>query len=115
MASTGTRETPSLCIADVHDGDTVRSCEGERIRIENIDAPEMPDSPKCTDRRRSGWCDHALARQTRDELAAFLRRGRVTISRSGTDRYGRTLARLSVDGKDAGRHLVSMGLARPWL
>ena len=105
---------PSLCIGSIHDGDTIRTCTGERVRIENIDAPEMPDSPKCTDRRRQGWCDYGLAVRSRNELASFLKGGHVAISRSGTDRYGRTLARLLVDGRDAGDHLVELGLARPW-
>lgn len=104
----------SLCIAGVHDGDTIRTCRGERIRIENIDAPELPGSPKCTDRRRQGWCDYALAQKSRDALASFLASGPVSISRSGTDKYGRTLARLAVNGQDAGSYLVALGLARPW-
>lgn len=114
IATTATEGAPSLCIADVHDGDTIRTCDGERVRIENIDAPELPDSPKCTDRRRRGWCDYELAQDSRDELASFLAGGAVTISRSGTDKYGRTLATLTVNGTDAGDHLVSMGLARIW-
>lgn len=89
-----------LCIANVHDGDTIRTCQGERVRIANIDAPELPDSPKCTDRRRRGWCDYDLARHSRDALAMFLGSGPVTITRRGTDKYGRTLARLSVNGRD---------------
>lgn len=97
----------------VHDGDTLR-CGAERIRIENIDAPEMRGSPKCTDRRRRGWCDYALAVAARDALRSFLSIGAVTISRTGVDRYGRTLARVSVKGNDAGRHLVESGLARWW-
>lgn len=104
----------ALCVANVHDGDTVRTCEGERVRVENIDAPEMPGSPKCEDPRRQGWCDYALAERSRDELASFLADGPVVISRNGTDRYGRTLATLTVNGNDAGDHLVSMGLARVW-
>ncbi len=106
------RHEGSACIADVHDGDTIRTCEGERIRIANIEAPEMRGSPKC---RRGGWCDYALAEQSRDELAAFLASGMVTISRSGTDRYDRTLATVAVDGLDVGEHLISRSLARPWL
>jgi len=97
----------------VHDGDSLR-CGSERIRIENIDAPEMRGSPKCTDRRRRGWCDYALAIKSRDALRSFLSGGAVIIIRTGTDRYGRTLARVSVKGNDAGRHLIDLGLARPW-
>lgn len=104
----------ALCIASVHDGDTIRTCEGERVRIANIDAPELPDSPKCVDRRRRGWCDYDLARRSRQALAAFLRSRPVQIERIGTDAYGRTLATLSVNGRDAGEYLVSLGMARPW-
>lgn len=104
----------ALCIANVHDGDTLHTCEGERIRIENIDAPELPDSPKCTEPGRNGWCDYDLAENSRDELASFLESGTVTVSRSGYDHYGRTLATLNVDGEDAGDHLISMGLAKAW-
>lgn len=113
-ATTANGTASSLCIANVHDGDTIRTCDGERVRIENIDAPELPSSPKCEDRHRRGWCDYPLAARSRDELASFLATGPVVISRSGTDSYGRTLARLRVNGNDAGEHLVSMGLARAW-
>lgn len=105
---------PALCIANVHDGDTIRTCQGERIRIANIDAPEVRGSPKCRDRRRRGWCDYALAARSRDTLAAFLAEGRVTLQRQGQDRYGRTLATLAVNGRDAGQYLVTRRLARAW-
>jgi endonuclease YncB( thermonuclease family) len=104
-----------LCASPtVHDGDTIR-CGGERIRIENIDAPELPGSPKCRDRRAAhAWCDYELGYQARDALRSFLSGRQVTIQRTGVDRYGRTLARVSVNGQDAGSYLVGRGLARPW-
>ncbi|MDE2442118.1 MAG: thermonuclease family protein [Betaproteobacteria bacterium] len=104
-----------LCASpQVHDGDSIR-CGGERIRIANIDAPELPDSPKCQDRRRSyAWCDFAAGYQARNALRAFLSRGRVTVERMGTDAYGRTLAMVAVNGQDAGEYLISRGLARRW-
>jgi micrococcal nuclease len=104
----------ALCVGPVHDGDTIRTCAGERVRIANIDAPEMRGSPKCHDRRRKGWCDYPLAIRSRDTLAAFLRTGPARIERSGVDRYGRTLATISVGGRDAGDHLIAKGLARRW-
>lgn len=107
----------SVCIASVYDGDTLRLCDGERVRIANIDAPEMRGSSRCERGRQGrgrGWCNFPLAEQSRDELRAFIAGGSVRIHRQGTDRYGRTLARISVDGKDAGRHLVARKLARPW-
>ena len=103
----------AVCIADVHDGDSIRLCSGERIRIANIDAPEMPGSPKC-ERGRDGWCDYRLAEQSRDALQAFLLQGSVEVQRLGKDPYGRTLARVTVDGRDAGQYLVKLGLARRW-
>ena len=105
----------ALCTAPlVHDGDTIR-CGPERVRIANIDAPELPDSPKCHDRRVSyAWCDYRAGYAARDALAALLSRGRVSIERIGTDRYGRTLATVSVNGVDAGEYLIARGLARPW-
>lgn len=103
----------SICIANVHDGDSIRLCDGERIRIANIDAPEMRSSSRC-DRGRSGWCDHDLAIRSRDALRAFLASGNVAITRLGQDRYGRTLARVSVNGRDAGAYLIGQGLARRW-
>lgn len=97
----------------VHDGDTIR-CDGERVRILDIDAPELASSPRCTDRRRTGWCDDALARRSRDALAEFLASGPVRIERRGKDRYGRTLAMVWVGDRGAGRHLIALGLATEW-
>ena len=74
----------------------------------------MRRSPKCNDRRRNGWCDYPLAIRSRDALAALLASGKVRIKRSGQDRYGRTLATISVNGRDAGEYLIAAGLARPW-
>jgi endonuclease YncB( thermonuclease family) len=109
----------AACLAvTVHDGDTIR-CGDERVRVSNIDAPELRGSPRCNPRRLVGglnpsWCDYALGEQSRAALAAFLSRGRVTIYRRGQDRHGRTLATLEVDGRDAGAHLIDAGLAREW-
>lgn len=111
-----------VCIARVHDGDTIRLCSGERIRIASIDAPELLRSERCSPanvRRLAGganpaWCDYDRGARSRDALAAFLDRGAVAIQRTGVDRYGRTLARITVNGRDAGLYLISIGLARRW-
>lgn len=104
-----------LCAApQIHDGDSIR-CGAERIRIANIDAPELPDSPKCHDRRSSyAWCDYKLGFSAREALSAFLASGPVKVRRVGIDAYGRTLAIVTVNGKDAGEYLVQRGLARRW-
>lgn len=98
----------------VHDGDTIR-CGRERMRIADIDAPELPSSPKCApDAWSRGWCDYALGRKARDTLVAFLAQGPIRVTRQGTDRYGRTLALVSVNGVDAGDYLIARRLARRW-
>ncbi len=110
------------CIASVHDGDTVRLCSGERIRIANIDAPELRGSERCSrvraqelaDTKNPAWCDFYRGMLARDALSSFMASGKPRIWRLGTDRYGRTLARISVNGLDAGRYLISRGLARRW-
>ena len=104
-----------LCASPmVHDGDSIR-CGSERIRIANIDAPELADSPKCKDRRAVyAWCDFAAGERARTALAAFLSRGTVMVERVGVDRYGRTLAMVTVNGRDAGEFLISRRLAKRW-
>lgn len=93
------------------DGDTF-VLDGETIRIANIDAPETIQA-KCDAEFRLG---HVAAARL-DEL---LRTGPVTLSRGDpvdgrmTDRHGRTLATVSIDGKDVGKILISEELARPW-
>jgi len=105
----------------VHDGDTIR-CGVERVRIVNIDAPELNGSERCSQasrRRLAGsrnpaWCDGTLGIRSRDALAALLSQGTTRIVPVGRDRYGRLLARVVVDGRDAGAYLVNIGLARRW-
>jgi hypothetical protein len=92
----------------VVDGDTL-DVGGERIRIVNIDTPEMPPKAKC-----ASEADGAL--RARDRLDRLVRAGPVTLERTGTDRYGRTLAHVRVDGEDAGESSsppVSPALGRP--
>lgn len=109
----------ALClVVSVHDGDTIR-CDGEKVRLENIDAPELAGSSRCTNPPRSTrnppWCDYRLGERSRDALRAFVVRGQVRIERQGVDRYGRTLARVTVNGRDAGEWLIGQGLARRWV
>lgn len=88
------------CIVD---GDTFWS-NGEKIRIADIDAPEM-----------RGQCssESQKARRSRDRLAQLLD-DKFEVRRTGTDRYGRTLAIVLVGGRSVGDHLVREGLARTW-
>jgi micrococcal nuclease len=88
----------------VIDGDTFEY-EGVRIRIADIDTPEM-----------RGRCDaeEALARRARRRLEALLREGPFELRRLGRDedRYGRKLRVVIRDGRSLGDRLVAEGLAR---
>lgn len=105
------------CLLIVHDGDTLR-CNAERIRLVGIDAPELDGSSRCN-RPATGpnppWCDNVAAERSREALSGFVASGEPALTRCGVDRYGRTLARLSVNGRDAGAYLVGLGLARRWV
>ena len=82
------------------DGDTI-SVKGERIRILGIDAPESFGSR----------CDRELklALKAKERLRALLNSGPLSIERQGTDRYGRTLARVYAGGVDVGQALLAEG------
>ena len=77
-----------------------------RVRLHGIDAPELKQP--CHTREGAGWaCGVWATQQTRD-----LYEGRqASCETVDKDRYGRTVARCEVDGQDAGRFLVSQGLA----
>ena len=78
------------------DGDTLVLAGGERIRLRGINAPEK------------GECGGEEAQTL---LAALVADG-VVAERTGSDRYGRTLAHLfTPDGTHLQRLLVSQGLA----
>ena len=93
-------------ITCVVDGDTVW-WHGEKLRLAGIDTPEAHSS-KCL--RQS-----PLAGAATDRLVELLRQGEASIVREGTDRYRRTLARISVDGRDVGEVLVAEGHARVYV
>jgi micrococcal nuclease len=86
----------------VHDGDSF-VINRERIRIADIDAPELEG--QCPAERR-------LAIRARNRLRELL--VGFEIHRDGQDRYGRTLAVVTVNGRSVGDQLVREGLARTW-
>lgn len=95
--------------ADVRviDGDTLEVA-GERVRLVNIDAPEI--NGKCTAEIERA---QAAKRFLADAVAAA--GGAVELERvPRKDRYGRTLAFVRVNGRDVGEQLIAAGLARPW-
>jgi micrococcal nuclease len=91
----------------VIDGDTIRH-RGIRIRLEDIDAPEIA-GPKCAS-------EAALGRQATERLLALINEGPFEVVAGGRDedRYGRKLRTIERDGRSLGDRLVAEGLARPW-
>jgi micrococcal nuclease len=93
----------------VIDGDTI-VIDREHIRIANIDAPEILHY-KCT-------AELALGQRARTRMEALMGGGKVSVIRGDhgrmKDRYGRSLGRVLVDGKDVGETMIAEGLARAW-
>src|SRR4051794_7003986 len=90
----------------VIDGDTVAVAR-ERIRLLGIDALETREA-RCERERVAGYW-------TKARIVDLLRFSQsVDIRRQGHDPYGRTLARIIVDGRDLGEQLVRENLALPY-
>lgn len=89
----------------VVDGDTFWMA-GEKIRIADIDTPETHPS-RCPR-------EAELGRAATHRLHALLNSGAVSLAaiERDTDRYGRKLRVVSVDGVGVGETLVREGLAR---
>lgn len=91
----------------VVDGDTVKSPYGVTYRLLGFDTPETHFA-KCSYERELGLA-------AKERLGKLLANGEVKVLESGRrDRYGRTLATLTVNGKDVGEILINEGLARPY-
>ncbi len=89
----------------VVDGDTFK-VNGTTVRLHAIDAPETDQM--CGDATSPAWPCGAWVRDKTHEM--FEGRMARCIA-TDTDRYGRTVAKCSVDGRDVGETLVSKGLA----
>ncbi len=109
----GPEVAPSVAAAQEHaagrprvvDGDTLAFGE-ERVRILDIDAPEMDQS--CLDAKgRAYACGEAATRA----LEGLAGEAEVRCSGPGRDVYGRMLARCEAGGRDLGAEMVRSGWA----
>lgn len=90
----GQAEAPLVCDhPNITDGDTFR-CNGARVRLLGIDAPEMPGH--CRPGRRCAEGDPDAAK----DYLTSITRSTVRCAPEGQDHYGRTLARCSAGGVD---------------
>ncbi|MET0338790.1 MAG: thermonuclease family protein [Caulobacter sp.] len=108
-AAAGEQSLISGAAVRVVDGDTIELPNGERVRVLNIDTPEMAPRARC---EREG----ALAQQAKARTQELVLTGELSFHASGRnrDRYGRLLRRIEVNGRDLGEQLVSEGLAQRW-
>ena len=97
--------TPISGVATVVDGDTLR-LDGERVRLLNIDAPELDQT--CQDVQGADW---GCGRSARAALQALIAGRHVSCAPQGRDRYGRLLAHCRVAGTDIAQAIVGQGLA----
>ena len=92
----------TLTIQSCYDGDTCTSTTGEKIRLACIDTPEL----------RGSRADPIPAKAARDYLNGLVAGEEVAIRRITKDRYGRTVAEISMDEVNIQQRLVEKGLAR---
>ena len=90
-----------VVITSCYDGDTCTSSTGEKIRLAGIDTPEL----------RGKRAEPVPAKEARNYLRELVVGRKFTIRRITTDRYGRTVAELFVDGSNVQQQLVASGHA----
>lgn len=107
-AVAGLREAPTERVTGtvrVVDGDTLVQ-DGRRIRLRDMDAPELDQTCRGAD-----GAPYRCGELARAALRQLVEAGPVTCDVTGQDRYGRALARCAVGAVDLGRDLVLRGLA----
>jgi endonuclease YncB( thermonuclease family) len=99
-------DAPIVGSAFVVDGDTL-SISGTRIRLIDIDAPELDQT--CLDARGQDWL---CGRQASAQLRSHVRGRDLTCQPKSKDQYGRVLATCSLpDGSDINAWMVQQGWA----
>ena len=89
-------------IKNCYDGDTCTTESGEKIRLACIDAPEI----------RGKNADPLKAKASRKFINNLLSNKKVTIKRIDTDRYGRTVAEIFIEGTNIQKLMVKNGFAK---
>lgn len=108
VVRSGERARAEPCrVSYVYDGDTVAMVCGaggrQTARVMGLDTPETVRS-RCPEELAAG-------KRATVRLRALIAGGQTRIRRNGTDKYGRALIRLWVDGRDVADTMVNEGLA----
>ena len=89
-------------IENCYDADTCTSTQGEKIRLACIDTSEL----------RGAKANPIQAKEARDYLNSLIAGKDVDIRRFTKDKYGRTVAELSINGINVQRKMVTKGYAK---
>ena len=96
----GLRNGISGSVVGVTDGDTIKVLDASRdihkVRLTGIDAPEK---------------DQPFGRESAQHLSAMIAGRGVFVESTGKDKYGRTLGKVLVDGRDMNLEQVKAGYA----
>ena len=92
----------SEIVEKCYDGDTCTTESGEKIRLACIDAPEI----------RGKNADPSKAKASKEFLSNLISNKKVTIKRIDTDRYGRTVAEIFLEGTNIQKLMVKNGFAK---
>jgi len=94
-------EKGNVVIKECYDGDTCTTTNGEKIRLACIDTPEL----------RGKNANPPDAKKARDYLNNLISGKELVIRRITEDRYGRTVAELTLEGINIQQQLVENGYA----
>lgn len=101
----------------IYDGDTLKVDGVGKVRLLGIDTPEKELSTRDDAYRRDGISPHQLRRGAKEATGFLIRTAKgeivtLTFDRDKSDRYGRTLAYVTLaDGRMLNRELLKVGWA----
>ena len=100
-ASAPVAALPTVIIKSCYDGDTCTTTTGEKVRLACIDTPEL----------KGENAKPAPAMAAKYHLNGMLMSQKVGIRRITTDRYGRTVAELFINGANVQQTMFASGHA----
>ena len=102
-------DAPVYRVSRVIDGDTIEFANGQRVRLVQIDTPEVHSGYECYGEQASAIARRLLPPGTRVAL-------RLEPASDSVDRYGRLLRYVirTGDGLNVNLRLVAVGAAAPW-